>query len=143
MAVVITPQTPLRLTMVAQTMTERREYHLGSDGLRALERFNEKDREDLTVSTWLYNTVYDPVERRDVLVLVYAHEDLLPRWITRHAVKDGGVTQGDMSIYNTRGRTREASQSTASNDSRPGAVQPGPAAGLPTAPDRRGRTTPP
>ena len=79
--VTITPRTPLRLVLQVSTMIETKQYNLGNDGLRALQKFKEKDEEHLTVNCTLYNVVRSP-EGRDQWVMVYSHVDEYPRWMT-------------------------------------------------------------
>lgn len=83
MSITVTPRTPLRLFMVVQTMTSRRQVTLPCDGEEALRRYTEADRDHLTVSCYLYNQVRDPATGRDEAILVHAHEDVMPRWITQ------------------------------------------------------------
>lgn len=81
--VTVTPRTPLRLFMVIKTMTSQRQVSLPYDGEEALRLYSEADRDHLTVTCSLYNQVHDPEVGRDVPVLVHAHEDVMPRWVTQ------------------------------------------------------------
>jgi hypothetical protein len=85
MSVVITPQTPLNMFIVVQTMTSQRKIEAGSDGERALRRYVDLDSEPLTVNCALYNRVWSPAAQTHLDVLVHAHQDILPRWVTRAA----------------------------------------------------------
>jgi hypothetical protein len=81
-ALTVSPQTRLNLHMVVTTMSSETRYELGRDGVAALRRFQAKDAEHLTVRCYLFNRVYDAKENRHTDVLVYAHEDVMPRWVT-------------------------------------------------------------
>lgn len=82
MALTITPQTRLNLHMVVTTMTSERRFNLGNNGVAALERFRQEDEKALTVKCYLFNRVWNYEKEAVEDVLVYAHEDVMPRWAT-------------------------------------------------------------
>ena len=76
------PGSGLNLFIVHETMLIRRTIECGRDGIRALKRLKELDRDHLTRSVGLYNRVQNPTTRAVENVPVWLSIDTLPRWMT-------------------------------------------------------------